>query len=106
MDEKYYQVRRKDHPIANGVVLKVHGDDLETFAGDPEPKDYCCSLDERGNLVTGKDYYSKEISPKEASQLRESHLNWRMLQGWAGTDSDPESVLANTPGLKGLSRGN
>ena len=101
---KYYKIRDKGNPKAYGDVVIIEDGKLEMFAGRGNPSRVNCSLDDDGNLIVEKPYFSSEISHDEALELREKHDNWNLLRGWVGTDSTPNNILYSTPGLRHLSR--
>ena len=77
MDVEYFRVRETKNPEQNGIVLQLQESKLETFAGDPSPSQFGCSLDSEGNLSVGRGYFLESITQNEAEKLREDYLSYK-----------------------------
>jgi len=80
MVDEYYQVRRKDSPDENGIVVRLSRNILETFAGSSAPCQYGCFFDPGERLQIDSDYEATHIPEEEAKRLREDYIKWEIKQ--------------------------
>ena len=79
MEPRYYTLKSKSKPNAQGIVLRLSDELLEVIAGES---------------------YLTEIGEKEAKRMQEEYENWKLMQGWVSSDTTPTNVLSNTPGTQ------
>jgi hypothetical protein len=85
MNERYYRVRKSDHPKENGIVVRLCEGKLETFAGGCDPKEYGCRI-KKSELSVSEGHQFEEISARKAEKLRSDYINWVGMQTWLGVD--------------------
>ncbi len=74
--EKYYNIKYKNKPKACGIVVRVKENKLEIFAGVKQDiLEFGVSLDNKGNLKVGKNYFSNLIDKKKAQEIK-SQFDW------------------------------
>lgn len=79
--EKYYNIKYKNNPEAYGIAVRVKDNKLEIFAGVKQDIiEFEVSLDDKGNLKVGKNYFFNLINKNKANKLKAIEKEWKMTQ--------------------------